>query len=91
VPINYTGSTRDSGDGRAVAQPVSRPADPSTPLNTGYPQGEDDRYGAAPTPAQNSGQSQSYNPYRNGPADPSVPLGAGGTRAGGRHARPAGQ
>jgi WD40 repeat protein len=86
-------------------QPSSKPLDPSAPLpSAGYPDSSDDRYGAAPMPAQGSGGI--VPSYGGANADPSVPIGtsngtsqpsgwqgSGGNqpRSGGRHARPNGQ
>jgi WD40 repeat protein len=69
--------------------PTARPVDPSTPLNTSYAQPSDDRYGAAPMPAQNTRPAATYNGAN---AGPSPPAGGGSPRTGGaRRPRPTGQ
>lgn len=87
MPINYAGSARGPAGNWGAGASASQPADPSMPLSTGVAQPEDDRYGAAPLPSQNTAASQSYNqpynqsgnqPYNGATTDPSAPLGAAG-------------
>jgi WD40 repeat protein len=82
VPIDYS-------------QSASRSTDPSTPLNTGYSQPADDRYGTAPLPAQNFGTSQPNNQLYSQPnggatTDPSVPPGADSAQPGAGQGSPGG-